>query len=192
MIIGLTGGIASGKTVVSDYLKNLGYPVVDADELSREVMAPGSVTLAAVRAAFGDGVFCADGSLDRAALARRVFSDPQARQRLDAITHPAIEKLAQARFAEYGEATLVFFVVPLLYESGMDALCDRVWLVHADAALREKRLMARDAIDADYARQKIAAQMSEEERLARGPRVLTNDGDSAHLYEQIQTFLKNP
>ena len=145
-----------------------------------------------MRAAFGDGVFCADGSLDRAALARRVFSDPQARQRLDAITHPAIEKLAQARFAEYGEAPLVFFVVPLLYESGMDALCDRVWLVHADAALREKRLMARDAIDADYARQKIAAQMSEEERLARGPRVLTNDGDSAHLYEQIQTFLKNP
>lgn len=192
MIIGLTGGIASGKTLVSDYLKGLGYPVVDADELSREVMAPGSVTLAAVRAAFGDGVFCADGSLDRAALARRVFSDSEARQRLDAITHPAIEKLAQARFAEYGGAPLVFFVVPLLYESGMDALCDRVWLVHADAALREKRLMARDAIDADYARQKIAAQMSEEERLARGPRVLTNDGDSAHLYEQIQTFLKNP
>lgn len=191
MIIGLTGGIASGKTLVSDYLKGLGYPVVDADLLSREVMAQPE-TLAAVRAAFGDGVFCADGSLDRAALARRVFSDAGARQRLDAITHPAIEKLAQARFAEYGEATLVFFVVPLLYESGMDALCDRVWLVHADAALREKRLMARDAIDADYARQKIAAQMSEEERLARGPRVLTNDGDSAHLYEQIQTFLKNP
>ena len=107
-------------------------------------------------------------------------------------THPAIEKLAQARFAEYGGAPLVFFVVPLLYESGMDTLCDRVWLVHADEALRKKRLMARDEIDADYARQKIAAQMSEEERLARGPRVLTNDGDSAHLYEQIQTFLKNP
>ena len=158
MIIGLTGGIASGKTLVSDYLKGLGYPVVDADLISREVMAQPE-TLAAVRAAF---------------------------------THPAIAQLAQARFAEHAAAPLVFFVVPLLYESGMDALCDRVWLVHADAALREKRLMARDAIDADYARQKIAAQMSEEERLARGPRVLTNDGDSAHLYEQIQTFLKNP
>ena len=130
MIIGLTGGIASGKTVVSDYLKNLGYPVVDADLLSREVMAQPE-TLAAVRAAFGDGVFCADGSLDRAALARRVFSDPQARQRLDAITHPAIEKLAQARFAEYGGAPLVFFVVPLLYESGMDAICGLVAAVIA-------------------------------------------------------------
>ena len=125
MIIGLTGGIASGKTLVSDYLKGLGYPVVDADLLSREVMAQPE-TLAAVRAAFGDGVFCADGSLDRAALARRVFSDPQARQRLDTITNPAIEKLAQARFAEYGGAPLVFFVVPLLYESGMDALRPRL------------------------------------------------------------------
>lgn len=191
MIIGLTGGIASGKTLVSDYLKGLGYPVVDADLLSREVMAQPE-TLAAVRTAFGDGVFCADGSLDRAALARRVFSDSQARAQLDAITHPAIARLAQQRFAEYAAAPCVFFIVPLLYESGMDTLCDQVWLVHADDDVRVQRLMARDGIDADYARQKIAAQMSEEERLARGPRVLTNDGDSAHLYEQIQTFLKNP
>lgn len=192
MIIGLTGGIASGKTLVSDYLKSLGYPIVDADVLAREVMAPGAPTLKAVRDAFGADVFQPDGSLDRQALGKRVFSDETARHTLDAITHPAICALAKQRFAEYQDAPLIFFVVPLLYESGMDSLCDRVWLVHADDALRQQRLMARDGIDAQYAAQKIAAQMSEEARLVRGPRVITNDGDSAHVYAQVQAFLKNP
>lgn len=190
MIIGITGGIASGKTAVSDYVKELGYPVVDADELSREIMAPDSPVLAEVRQVFGDGVFQPDGSLNREALGQWIFREPQARQQLDAITHPAIARRAEERFAAYAGQELVFFVVPLLYESGMDAYCDAVWLVHVDDALRQQRLMVRDDIDADYAKQKMTSQMSEEERLAQAPEVLWNDGDLQHLHLQVQALIK--
>lgn len=190
MIIGITGGIASGKTVVSEYLRQLGYPIVDADVLAREIMAPGGPVLEEIAQAFGSEMIAADGSLDRQALGRRIFSDESARTTLDAITHPAIRALAETRFREHAGAKAVFFVVPLLYESGMDDLCDEVWLVHADEAVRRARLMARDAIDEGYATQKIASQMSEEERLARGPRVLYNDGDVAHLEAQVKDLVK--
>lgn len=190
MIIGITGGIASGKTAVSDYVKELGYPVVDADELSREIMAPNSPVLDDIRQAFGDGVFHSDGSLDRQALGRWIFRDSKARKQLDAITHPAIARKAEERFASCAGQEFVFFVVPLLYESGMDAYCDVVWLVHVDDALRQKRLMARDGIDADYAKQKMTAQMSEEERLAHAPEVIWNDGDLPHLHLQVQALMK--
>ena len=190
MIIGITGGIASGKTAVSDYVKKLGYPVIDADELSREIMEPGSPVLNEVRKTFGKAVFQADGSLDRQALGRLVFSDRAARQQLDAITHPAIGRLAQQRFSEHRGDALVFFVVPLLYESGMDQYCDSVWLVHVDDALREKRLMARENIDAAYARQKKASQMTEMERLSHRPEVIRNDGDLEQLHKQVQALIK--
>ncbi len=191
VIIGLTGGIASGKTVVSDYLKELGYPIVDADELARDIMAPESAVLHRVRAAFGDTVFCDDGTLDRAALGRKVFSDEKARATLDAITHPAIRCLAEKRFGELQAEPLVFFVVPLLYESGMDALCDKVWLVHTDETLRQQRLMKRDGINEGYAAQKMQAQMSEVERLAKAPYVLENNGDKEKLRAQVKKLLKN-
>lgn len=190
MIIGITGGIASGKTAVSDYVKKLGYPVIDADELSREIMEPGSPVLNEVRKTFGKAVFQADGSLDRQALGRLVFSDRAARQQLDAITHPAIGRLAQQCFSEHRDDALVFFVVPLLYESGMDQYCDSVWLVHVGDALREKRLMARDNIDAAYARQKMASQMTEMERLSHRPEVIRNDGDLEQLHKQVQALIK--
>ena len=190
MIIGITGGIASGKTAVSDYVKKMGYPVIDADELSREIMEPGSPVLNEVRKTFGKAVFQADGSLDRQALGRLVFSDRAARQQLDAITHPAIGRLAQQRFSEHRDDALVFFVVPLLYESGMDQYCDSVWLVHVDDALREKRLMARDNIDEAYARQKMASQMTEMERLSHRPEVIRNDGDLEQLHKQVQALIK--
>ncbi|MEE0509716.1 MAG: dephospho-CoA kinase [Peptococcaceae bacterium] len=190
MIIGITGGIASGKTAVSDYVKKLGYPVIDADELSREIMEPGSSVLDEVRMTFGEAVFQADGSLNRQALGRFVFSDREARQKLDAITHPAIARLAQKRFSEHQHDALVFFVVPLLYESGMDRYCDTVWLVHVDDTLREKRLMARDKIDVTYARQKMASQMTEIERLAHRPEVIRNDGDLEQLHKQVRVLIK--
>lgn len=190
MIIGITGGIASGKTAVSDYLQSLGYPVVDADKLSREIMAPGSPTLAEVHAAFGDGVFAEDGSLNRQALAQRIFADDTARRTLDAITHPTIARLAKARFAALKQEPMIFFVVPLLYESGMDALCDHVWLVHAEEGVRRMRLMARDDIDADYAAQKIKAQMSEAQRLAKAPEIIINNGDLSQLQANVREKLK--
>lgn len=190
MIIGITGGIASGKTIASDYVKKLGYPVVDADLLSREIMAPGSLVLAQVQETFGDEVVNRDGSLNRKALAEKIFQDDDARRRLDGMTHPAIRALAEARFAQLADEEIIFFVVPLLYESGMDELCDEIWLVHADESLRKRRLSMRDGIDENYAQNKINAQMTEQERLNKGVRVLYNDGDLSHLYDQIESFLK--
>ena len=191
MIIGITGGIASGKTIVSDYVKKLGYPVVDADLLSREIMAPGSPVLEQVRHIFGETVIAGDGALNRKALAEKIFHDEQARQTLDGLTHPAIRALAEERFSQLEGESTVFFVVPLLFESGMDDLCDEIWLVHAEESLRRSRLSARDGIDETYAQSKIDSQMRDEERLNKGARVLFNDGDLNHLYEQIESFLKN-
>lgn len=190
MIIGITGGIASGKTIVSDYVKKLGYPVVDADLLSREIMAPGSPVLEQVRHIFGETVIAGDGALNRKALAEKIFHDEQARQTLDGLTHPAIRALAEERFSQLEGESTVFFVVPLLFESGMDDLCDEIWLVHAEESLRRSRLSARDGIDEIYAQSKIDSQMRDEERLNKGARVLFNDGDLNHLYEQIESFLK--
>lgn len=191
MIIGITGGIASGKTIVSDYVKKLGYPVVDADLLSREIMAPGSPVLEQVRHIFGETMIAGDGALNRKALAEKIFHDEQARQTLDGLTHPAIRALAEERFSQLEGESTVFFVVPLLFESGMDDLCDEIWLVHAEESLRRSRLSARDGIDETYAQSKIDSQMRDEERLNKGTRVLFNDGDLNHLYEQIESFLKN-
>ncbi|MEF2825629.1 MAG: dephospho-CoA kinase [Peptococcaceae bacterium] len=190
MIIGITGGIASGKTIVSDYVKKLGYPVVDADLLSREIMAPGSPVLEQVRHIFGETMIAGDGALNRKALAEKIFHDEQARQTLDGLTHPAIRALAEERFSQLEGESTVFFVVPLLFESGMDDLCDEIWLVHAEESLRRSRLSARDGIDETYAQSKIDSQMRDEERLNKGTRVLFNDGDLNHLYEQIESFLK--
>ena len=190
MIIGITGGIASGKTIVSDYVKKLGYPVVDADLLSREIMAPGSPVLEQVRHIFGETVIAGDGALNRKALAEKIFHDEQARQTLDGLTHPAIRALAEERFSQLEGESTVFFVVPLLFESGMDDLCDEIWLVHAEESLRRSRLSVRDGIDETYAQSKIDSQMRDEERLNKGTRVLFNDGDLNHLYEQIESFLK--
>ena len=190
MIIGITGGIASGKTIVSDYVKKLGYPVVDADLLSREIMAPGSPVLEQVRHIFGETMIAGDGALNRKALAEKIFHDEQARQTLDGLTHPAIRALAEERFSQLERESTVFFVVPLLFESGMDDLCDEIWLVHAEESLRRSRLSARDGIDEIYAQSKIDSQMRDEERLKKGARVLFNDGDLNHLYDQIESFLK--
>ena len=190
MIIGITGGISSGKTIVSDYVKKLGYPVVDADLLSREIMAPGSPVLEQVRRIFGETMIAGDGALNRKALAEKIFHDEQARQTLDGLTHPAIRALAEERFSQLERESTVFFVVPLLFESGMDDLCDEIWLVHAEESLRRSRLSARDGIDEIYAQSKIDSQMRDEERLNKGARVLFNDGDLNHLYDQIESFLK--
>lgn len=191
MIIGITGGIASGKTIVSDYVQKLGYPVVDADLLAREIMEPGSPVLNEVRKAFGNTVFNENGELNRKALAAQIFQDEESRHLLDGLTHPAIRALAEEKFAQLKGEHLVFFVVPLLYESGMDELCDDVWVVHAEESQRKNRLLLRDGIDETYAQKKIDAQMSAQERLNKGARVLYNDGDLNHLYKQIESFFKN-
>ena len=181
--IGLTGGIASGKSALEKAFAKQGVVVADADLLAREVVAPGEPALAAVVEHFGAGVLQADGQLDRAALRVRVFGDPDQRRALEAILHPAIrarlEAICRAAPGPYAIAT-----VPLLTEGGGRAAypwLHRILVVDTPAAVQKARLMQRDGIDATLADQMMAAQASRAERLALADDIVVNDGDIHHL-----------
>ncbi len=175
-IVGLTGGIASGKSEAAKHLADLGAVCVDADEISRGLTAEGGALLPALREAFGDGVFNPDGSLNRRALGDLVFSDAACRRKLDSITHPAIQKamMDDVDRARDEGVDLVILNVPLLFETGMDALCDETWLISIDSDLQVERLMARDGLSEEQARARIAAQMPLEEKEARATYVIDN------------------
>jgi dephospho-CoA kinase len=186
-IIGLTGGIASGKTSVAQLLERLGAAVVDADQLSREVVQPGQEALQAIVAAFGTGVLNQDGTLNRAALAQIVFGDPAARRTLESITHPAIKKLAQeklARLEQAGVAT-AFYVAPLLFEAGTAAGFQEIWVVYLDRESQIERLMARDGLDREQALARIGSQMPMEEKKRLGQLVIDNGGSREELEAQV-------
>ena len=181
--IGLTGGIASGKSALEKAFAAHGIVVADADLLAREVVAPGEPALAAVVERFGAGVLQVDGQLDRAALRVRVFGDPEQRRALEAILHPAIrarlEAICRAAPGPYAIAT-----VPLLTEGGGRAAypwLHRILVVDTPAAVQKARLMQRDGIDATLADQMMAAQASRAERLALADDIVVNDGDIHHL-----------
>ena len=181
--IGLTGGIASGKSALEKAFAAHGIVVADADQLAREVVAPGEPALAAVVERFGAGVLQTDGQLDRAALRVRVFGDPDQRRALEAILHPAIrarlEAICRAAPGPYAIAT-----VPLLTEGGGRAAypwLHRILVVDTPAAVQKARLMQRDGIDATLADQMMAAQASRAERLALADDIVVNDGDIHHL-----------
>ena len=169
-IVGLTGGIACGKTAATDHLQSLGAFIVDADVESRALTAPGGEALPAIREKFGDGVFNEDGTLDRRALGRIVFDDVNCRHALEAIIHPMVQRRMLAANHEAAKAgeKIVFWSVPLLYETGMDAVCDETWVLTVDHETQLKRLMARDSLDQASAEKRIASQMSGEERASRG------------------------
>ncbi len=183
--VALTGGIASGKTAVSDRFAELGAAVIDTDIIAREVVAPGSEGLEAVRAQFGEEILQSDGQLDRRALRERIFSDPTARQALEAITHPRIRQILEARLADI-QAPYAIVVIPLLLETGWIERFDRILVVDVPEALQQQRLMARDALSAEEAQQILRAQASREARLAAADDVITNSGDIAELDTQIE------
>jgi dephospho-CoA kinase len=182
--IGLTGGIASGKSTVADMFADLGVPVIDTDVIAREVVEPGQPALAEVRETFGDGVIAADGTLDRPAMRAIVFGDDAARRRLEAILHPKIgEATRQQADAAGGDYQVI--VVPLLIGSALRAFVDRVLVVDCDEETQVARLRARDAESEGQARRILAAQSSREERLAIADDVVTNDGDLDATREQV-------
>jgi dephospho-CoA kinase len=175
LTVGLTGGIASGKSTVAGALRALGVPVLDADQVAREVVARGTPAFERIREAFGPGYLAADGGLDRARLRQHVFANPEARRTLERITHPAIrERLAAWRDAQRGPYCVL--EVSILVESGMDALVDRVLVVDAPEAAQVERLRRRDRVGEDAARQVLAAQATRQQRLARADDVVTNAG----------------
>jgi dephospho-CoA kinase len=186
-IIGLTGGIASGKSCVTRLLERLGAAVIDADRLAREVVEPGQQALQEVAAAFGSAVLNPDGSLNRAALGEIVFADPAARRTLEGITHPAIRALADRKLAALRAAgtPVVFYVAPLLIEAGRSSLVDEIWVVYLDRETQLARLMARDGLSEAEAQRRIASQMPMEEKKLLGRQVLDNRGTPAELEAQV-------
>jgi dephospho-CoA kinase len=183
--VGLTGGIASGKTTVARLFAALGVPIIDADEIARQVVEPGSEGLAQIVRRFGPSVRASDGTLNRQALRAIVFADPTARADLEALTHPAIRARLEARSAVAGGPYQVL-VVPLLIEAGSSYAVDRILVVDCDEELQVRRLQARDGSTLDEARQMLAAQTSRAARLEVADDVITNDGDLAPLRTAVE------
>lgn len=182
--IGLTGGIASGKSLVSDCFVQLGVPVVDTDVVARDVTEPGQPALGEIRARFGAGVVGPDGALDRKRLRQLVFGDPVARVDLEAILHPRIRAETLARADRAGGPYQVI-VVPLLVETGFGALTDRVLVVDCPVEQQKTRLLARDAETPEQVERMLDAQVSREARLAAADDVIDNSGTVAATQAQV-------
>jgi dephospho-CoA kinase len=174
--IGLTGGIASGKSTIADMFAELGVPVIDTDFIARELVMPGQPALDEIRQRFGDAMFTESGNLDRAAMRKAIFSDHQARQDLEAILHPRIGAETRRR-SEAADGSYQVIVVPLLVESSLRSFVDRVLVVDCDVETQIQRLLARDAETREQAERILAAQTSRDERLEIADDVITNMGN---------------
>ena len=192
--IGLTGGIASGKSTVADMFAQLGALIIDTDVIAREVVAPGQPALDEIAATFGESLINDDGYLDRGALRKLVFADDEARKRLEAITHPRIQDEtgrqsnqagAASRLASQTKGHYQIIVVPLLVNSSLKDLVDRILVVDCDEKTQIRRLTARDAESEDQARRMLAAQSSREERLAIADDVIRNDDSLDSTLDQV-------
>jgi dephospho-CoA kinase len=185
--IALTGGVASGKSTVARLFQALGAKLIDTDQVSRDIVAPGMPALAAVVEQFGAGVLREDGTLDRARLRELVFADPSARVRLESITHPAIRERVTELCARAGGPYQII-AVPLLVETGTQRNYDRVLLVDCDPQVQLARLMARDGLDREQARRILAAQAPRESRLAVADDVIVNESDAAALAPRVESL----
>lgn len=183
--IGLTGGIASGKSAVAAFFDGHGVPVIDTDVIARQVVEPGQPALEAIVAAFGPEVLRDGASLDRAALRRIVFADDARRRRLEAILHPIIRETTMARSAEAGGPYQII-VVPLLVESPMRRTMDRVLVVDVPESVQLERLMERDAESRGQAQRMIAAQAGREQRLAIADDIIDNSGTLDDTRRQVE------
>jgi dephospho-CoA kinase len=191
--IGLTGGIGSGKTVVASLLRELGAAIVDADAIAREVVAPGGPAYDGVVRMFGQGVVRADGTLDRKAMAERVFTDAAARRQLNALTHPHIRRrMAEkvARLASAPGVEVIVFDIPLLLETtdGRDLGLEGIVVVDADDDVRVARLVARDGLSEADARRRLAAQMVLRDKVTRADWVIDNNASLSETREQVRTL----
>lgn len=185
MRIGLTGGIGSGKSTVTDLLAAHGAVIVDADLIAREVVAAGSPGLAAVAAQFGDRVITPDGDLDREAMAAVVFADPDARARLNAIVHPLVRARSAELAAQAPPGAIVIHSIPLLVETGQQDSFDVVVVVDVPTEIALARLVEHRGMSEGAARARIAAQVDRERRLAAADVVLDNSGDRDQVVAQV-------
>ncbi|EHS58459.1 dephospho-CoA kinase [Paenibacillus sp. Aloe-11] len=191
MNIGLTGGIATGKSTVSALLVAKGALLIDADAIAREVMLPGHPVLAAVIQHFGQAVMNSDGTLHRKKLGEIVFADPVQRQALNDITHPAIREEMRLRMVAYEREQsdkLVLADIPLLYESGLESLYEEIMVVYVPREVQLQRLMLRDGLTEEQAGLRLSAQMDIEQKRRLADIVIDNSGTLAETERQIELF----
>lgn len=188
-VIGLTGGIATGKSTVARMLAELGAAVIDADQLSREAVQPGSPALERIVELFGAGCLLADGSLDRAAVRELVFSDPAKRRQLEAVLHPAIKALAEQRLAALrgGGVEVAVYMAPLLIEAGATDRVDEIWVVTLRPEIQLERLTVRDGCSREQAEQIVRSQMPLKEKEQYGVVVIDNSGSLDATRQQVET-----
>lgn len=187
-LIGITGGIAGGKSTVSNHLRALGATVIDSDAIAHALAAPNGALWHAYVEHFGDGILRADRTLDRPAIAAIVFSDVAERAWLNRMAHPLIraEMCAEIEAAVMRGERVVFLEIPLLFEVGWDRLVHEVWVVDIEEDTQLERLMDRDGIDRDAALAKITSQLSRKEKCARADRIIDNNRDRSRIYAEVE------
>lgn len=190
-IIGLTGGIASGKSTVTSYLREKGYPVIDADQVVHDLQAPGGELYRVLVDHFGKEILTKEGELDRLALGQRIFSDPSERDWSNRVQGRLIrEALAEVRDRQGAQSGLFFMDIPLLIEQGYEGWFESVWLVAVSKETQLKRLMERNHLSELQAQERIVAQMPLDEKKAHADLVLDNNGDLTALYAQLDAALQ--
>ncbi len=193
-VVGITGGIGCGKSFAAEYLAELGAVHIDADSISRSLTAEGGAAIPKIRETFGDAVFAEDGALNRRALGDLVFSDPAAKRALEGIIHPLVQRTVMDQIEAAGRdgARVAVLNVPLLFETGMDVLCDETWTLAAPEDVQLQRILDRDGMTEEQARSRVESQMAMEDRNARATRVINSDrpiektrSELNQLYQQL-------
>ena len=184
-MIGLTGNIAAGKSTVLAYLRRKGAYVIDADKLTHRAMQPGGPAFDAIVGAFGRDILADDGSINRAALGSVVFADPDALRRLEEIVHPAVFELAKEELAQTTAPVVVVEAIKLLEAKRLVTLCQEVWVVTSDPDVQMRRLLQERGMSETEARQRMAAQSSQADKVKQATRVIANNGSIQALYEQL-------
>ena len=188
LIVGLTGNIATGKSTVLQYLRAKGAYVIDADKLTHQAMQPDGPAYAAIAETFGPSVVNGDGAIDRTALGRIVFSDADKLRQLEAIVHPAVFALAKEELARTDVSLVVVEAIKLLESQRLLTLCKEVWVVTADPDVQLRRLMSQRGMTETEARQRMAAQSAQEEKVKHATRVIANNGTPEELYRQLDVL----
>ncbi len=186
-VIGLTGGIACGKTTASNFFAEQGIEIIDADIAAREVVAPGEPALTEIATRFGDEVLQPDGSLDRKKMRELVFADADKRKQLEAILHPRIRQRLRKQL-EQAKGPYVIFSVPLMFESGLDQLTDRVLVIDVSPEVQRQRLIERDGSSVEQANAIVSAQMPREERNSRADDIVDNSTNLDDFISQLTSI----
>jgi len=187
LIVGLTGGIASGKSTASQYFETLGIPVIDADIIARQLVQPGQTALQQITARFGNEILDSNGQLDRAKLRSLVFNDSKSRQDLESILHPLIRAEMQRQVNMLDEPYCIL-AIPLLIETGQTGLVDRILVIDSDEKLQYRRLQQRDKLDDNTIKNIIRSQASREQRLAAADDIAGNNGSITELQTQLKHY----